>query len=65
MWWAVRPWVCECGHRFVGSEDGSLYALASSTGALLWTFKTGAAVEGSPVVAGDGSLFIGSTDHYL
>lgn len=44
---------------FVGCEDGHLYALNLSDGALLWKFATNesAAVKSSPTVHGDAVLF--------
>jgi outer membrane protein assembly factor BamB len=36
---------------YVGSEDGNLYALDVGTGALVWQYATGSAVDSSPAVA--------------
>lgn len=55
------------GAAYVGSQDGTLYALDLATGCVRWTFKAGAEVRNSPVVetwrAGDSSakprIFIG------
>ena len=38
--------------------------LEARTGALLWGFTTGNAIESSPAVA-DGVVYVGSTDHTL
>ncbi len=39
------------GVVYVGSDDGSLYAIDQSTGKLHWKFKTGARIPSSPAVA--------------
>jgi outer membrane protein assembly factor BamB len=49
---------------FFGSEDTFIYALDSGTGATVWSYRTGAAVIGTPVIA-NGNLFIASRDQYL
>jgi len=50
------------GVVYVASEDGKLYALNASTGALLWNYVTNRRVQGSPAVA-NGAVYIGSFDH--
>ena len=58
------------GAVYVGSQDGTLYALDSATGCARWTFKAGAEIRNSPVVepwrAGDSKakprIFIGDFD---
>jgi polyvinyl alcohol dehydrogenase (cytochrome) len=55
------------GAAYVGSQDGTLYALDLATGCVRWTFKAGAEVRNSPVIeswrAGDSTakprIFIG------
>jgi len=49
------------GMVYAGSDDGSVYALNASTGALLWQFTTGNTVESSPAVA-NGMVYVGSDD---
>jgi outer membrane protein assembly factor BamB len=49
------------GMVFIGSNDGKVYALNASTGALAWTYTTNDAVFSSPAVA-DGMVFVGSDD---
>ena len=49
------------GVVFVGSYDGKVYALNASTGALIWSYTTGASVFSSPAVAG-GVVYVGSDD---
>ncbi|NOZ77276.1 MAG: PQQ-binding-like beta-propeller repeat protein [Euryarchaeota archaeon] len=52
------------GRVFVGSREGSFYAVDASTGEFLWEFQTEGPVEGSPAVAG-GTVFVGSYDGCL
>lgn len=52
------------GTVFVGSNDGSLYAVDEATGAQKWTFKTGGEVSSSPAVS-DGLVYIQSGDGKL
>jgi outer membrane protein assembly factor BamB len=49
------------GIVFVGSDDGKVYALNASTGALVWNYTTGGYVYSSPAVAG-GIVYVGSLD---
>jgi outer membrane protein assembly factor BamB len=49
------------GVVYFGSDDGNLYALNASTGAELWSFKTGSNVISSPAVA-NGVVYVGSND---
>lgn len=51
------------GKLFIGSDDGNLYALNASDGAVIWSFATGAAIWGAPAVSGDGKVCVGSLDH--
>jgi outer membrane protein assembly factor BamB len=48
------------GMAFVGSEDGTVYALNASSGALVWSNTTGGILS-SPAVA-DGTVYAGSFD---
>ena len=52
------------GVVYVGSIDGNLYALNAGTGALLWKYTTGSAVDSSPAVA-NGVVYVGSDDNNL
>ena len=52
------------GVLYVGSSDGSLYAMSASTGAILWTGSTGGEIDGSPAVQGK-ALYVGSEDGTL
>ncbi len=40
----------ENGVVYIGSEDGKVYALNASTGALIWSFTTDDEVTSSPAV---------------
>jgi outer membrane protein assembly factor BamB len=46
---------------YIGSSDGSVYALNASTGSTVWTFATGGEVRSSPAVVG-GTVYFGSMD---
>jgi len=49
------------GSVYIGSADGSLYAVRADTGILQWRFKTGSRVVSSPAVSG-GIVYFGSYD---
>ena len=49
---------------FIGSNDGSLYALDVGTGARRWSYGTEGPVTSSPRVA-DGVVYVGSNDRRL
>jgi hypothetical protein len=49
------------GTVYVGSANGSLYAVDSATGEEQWAFETGNPVTSSPTVA-DGTVYVGSLD---
>ncbi|OIB56471.1 PQQ-binding-like beta-propeller repeat protein [Natrialba sp. SSL1] len=49
------------GTVYVGSMDGSLYALESDTGDERWSFATGESITSSPSVV-DGTVYVGSMD---
>jgi outer membrane protein assembly factor BamB len=49
---------------FIGSADGNLYALNVSDGTTLWSYKTGGAVNSSPLFDG-GNVYFSSNDGYL
>ena len=50
------------GTVYVGSFDGSVYALDAADGTEQWAFETGEPIASSPVVA-DGTVYIGSNDN--
>ncbi|HLY30012.1 MAG TPA: PQQ-binding-like beta-propeller repeat protein, partial [Ktedonobacterales bacterium] len=49
------------GMVYIGSNDGSLYALDASTGSLMWEYQTGDVVHSSPTVA-NGMVYVGSNN---
>ncbi len=58
----VRSSAVIVGERvFVGSDDGSLYALGLVSGEKSWSFATEGAVEAPPLVMG-GRVYVGSSD---
>jgi outer membrane protein assembly factor BamB len=48
----------------VGSGDSYLYAI-NPDGTLKWKYLTGSAMESSPAIASDGTIYVGSGDNYL
>ena len=51
------------GTVYLGSTEGTFYALDGTTGQPRWTYKTGSsALQSSPALASDGTLFIGGMD---
>ncbi len=52
------------GVLYIGALDGTVYALNASTGAKLWSYKTGGRVDSSPAVA-NGVVYVGSYDYNL
>ena len=52
------------GRVFVGSDDGSVYALNLADGKKVWSVASGGAVESSPLVLA-GRVFVGSSDANL
>ncbi len=55
-WSASSPALVD-GVVYVGSKDGSLYALSVGTGRLLWRYATGQPVASSPIVASGRAYF--------
>ena len=49
------------GVVYIGSDDGSVYALNALSGVKLWSFTTGDTVHSSPSVV-DGVVYVGSWD---
>ncbi|MDD5338009.1 MAG: PQQ-binding-like beta-propeller repeat protein [Dehalococcoidales bacterium] len=52
------------GVVYVGSEDGHIYAVDTTTGLLLWDYATGGQVSSSPAIV-NGLLYVGSMDGTL
>lgn len=54
------------GRLFVGSEDGTVYALDSATGCLWWTFKASATVKTAISIGNQGTTaFFGDTNGFV
>ena len=58
------PAISRDGTIYIGSFDGSLYALTPN-GHLKWKFTTPNAIYSSPSIATDGTIYIGSEDNNL
>ena len=43
----------------------SLYNTSHVDGTVLWTYQTGNAIESSPAIGEDGTIYVGSHDGYL
>ena len=66
---ATRPAISNDGTKlFVGGggqglNDSNVYAVKSTTGAVMWQYNTGGAVKSSPALSTDGtSVYVGSDD---
>ncbi len=57
----AQPVIGQHDNIYVGSWDGTFYALQSD-GGLKWSFSTEGAIEGAAAIAADGTLFFGSDD---
>lgn len=54
----------ETGRVFIGSSDGSIYAIDLHTGRKIWSYETGDMVEATPCVIDD-QVFVGSSDGFM
>jgi outer membrane protein assembly factor BamB len=52
------------GRIYIGSDDGSLYALEPD-GSLAWSHETAGRVLTTPAIAPDGTIYFGSEDGFL
>jgi outer membrane protein assembly factor BamB len=52
------------GLVYVGSDDGNVYCLNATNGAVVWTYTTGSFVFSSPAVVG-GFVYVGSSDGHV
>lgn len=52
------------GTVYVGSADGSIYALSAADGTKQWTYKTDGGVGSSPAVVND-TVYVGSQDNSI
>lgn len=67
IWTATLPSIMKSGpvadkHTgtvYVGCYDKNIYALHPGTGATIWTFNLGLAVEATPIIGADGTIYIG------
>jgi outer membrane protein assembly factor BamB len=60
------PSVAASGAVYVGSDDGKLYAVNGSTGALLWSTPAALGpIRSSPALASNGKVYVGSLDTKL
>ena len=50
---------------YFGGGDGGIYCLSTETGAQIWRKHTGTAVDSSPCVAPNGTIYQGSGDGYF
>ena len=62
--WVLMAPVVVDGAVYVGSDDGSLYAVDADSGEMLWSFATDDAVRSVPTVF-DGTVYFGSNDNHL
>ena len=52
------------GTSYIGSADGSLYAIGTN-GAVRWSYATGGAIDSSPAIGANGEIYVGSCDKNL
>ncbi len=50
---------------YVGTENGTLYALDATDGHIVWHKASGQAIEGTPLIIENGNIFVGSDDGTL
>ena len=62
--WVLTTPVVVDGVVYIGSDDGSLYALDGDSGEMLWSFAAGDAIRSVPAVV-DGTVYFGSNDNHL
>jgi len=55
----LSPWP---KFRRTSKQDGRSSITPSSTGGSLWTFQTGKGIFSTPVIDGDGTVYVGSAD---
>ena len=53
------------GRLYVNTGSGHVYALSTEDLSVLWDFKVGSDIDGSPVVRGDGKLFVPIEKQYV
>jgi len=52
------------GSLYIGSMDGTVYAIDTATGDVDWTYQADGPIESTPAVAGD-SVYVGSLDKHV
>ncbi len=52
------------GVVYVGSDDGSVYAIDAKSGKEVWSYKTQDAIEAPPTVV-EGTVYVGSRDTFF
>jgi len=57
------PVICG-GVVYIGSDDGSVYAIDAANGRKIWSYQTEDAVEAPPTVVGD-AVYVGSRDTFF
>ncbi len=55
------PAVGRDGTIYIGSEDGTFYALTPD-GSVLWTYTAGGRIQSSPAIGSDGTVYVGCDD---
>lgn len=53
------------GSVYVGTDDGHLYAIDSTTGAIRWSWKGRGAIEQPPAIGGDAIYVVSATDRLV
>ena len=51
------------GVLYIGTDNGTIYALNTADGSIIWEYVTSGAVKTSPTVV-DGVVYVGSDGHY-
>src|SRR5262245_33589343 len=59
------PAVSQSNTVFVGSNDGTVFAFNTTTGARVWSTTTTGAVTSSPALSTNNVVYVGSADHKL
>lgn len=63
------PAIAADGTIYVGSTDGSLYAInddgTGNDGDVIWRYQTGGQIVASPAIGTDGTIYVGSADRQL
>jgi len=60
----VSDYMCTCVSEYTW-HGGTRTCQSPPPTSPIWCFETGGTIEGSPAIANDGTVYAGSTDHYL